>query len=75
MGSGNVVPVTSALAMPAGTTAAIVPMSAAEAAATPSLRTMAHPLCSSIEWFRARIVAPYSLQQWAVGPIGPELSH
>src|SRR4051794_29390863 len=43
-GFGNVVALEmSAEAMPAGTTAAIVPMSAAEAAATPSLRTMAHP--------------------------------
>src|SRR3954454_20180853 len=38
-GFGNVAPEMSAEAMPAGPPAAIVPMSAAEAAATPSLRT------------------------------------
>src|SRR5947209_200722 len=44
IGDGKVVPVTSAAASVAGRTAATVPTRAAEAAATPSLRTMAHPL-------------------------------
>ena len=43
---GEAAGVTSADATPLGTSAAIVPTRAAEAAATPSLRTMAHPL-----WF------------------------
>ena len=53
---------------PAGATAAIVAMSAAEAAATPSLRTMAHPLWFVEMGFRARIMRHTACSN---GPFAP----
>src|SRR5262249_28484060 len=81
MGLGMVVPEVSAWALRAGSPVGWVPPRAAEAAATPSLRTMAPPCWSGIGWDRARIMRrsraingplvpfpPFSITAWVVRP-------
>src|SRR4051794_22946927 len=66
-GSGSAV-AASALAIPAGATAAIVPTKAAETAAATSLRTMAHPCVFCYGCFAPEDRCRYRSGQWAVRP-------